>query len=446
MDYIGSDYNFLIDLEDDRELFLFNSLYGSLIHVPRLLKSPIKELINSCFNFNSIPSYLRKLILFLEKGGFIKTKHSKELNKIKKRYNNPPEPRVFSLTIAPTLDCNLRCIYCYQKRKKIRMNQNVCKDIIKEVKRRIIKQGIKGIKVDWYGGEPLLELNLIETLSKSFISLAKNYKITYEASITTNGTLLNTTSVDILSNFCVSEVQITIDGPPHIHNANRPYINGDPSFNDILRGVKSTANRIPVVLRINVDRNSIKKIFDFLDVLEEFGIFDKNMNLHPYIAMIGPLTSNCLNTCSKVIKPKDWYDYVLKFQKKLIDKLKHIDPKEILDYPKILTKPCAAVSEFSICVHPSGRVYKCGLEIDNPNKGGGMIWERYWKHPNYKYWVKYNPFKRKKCCNCKYLPLCMGGCLRHTFSTGDFYEGNACFYWSNYLKTVLKQYIKNTYL
>lgn len=442
MTYTSSNYNFWIRLGESDTSYLFNSLQGGLLRIPKKIKNIVEELTNNCFELNDMPVHIKNIAELLINGGFIVPENINELDIIKKRFFSPPIPKTFYLTIVPTLNCNLRCRYCYQKHLDISMSQEVCKAIINEIERRIKSQNIEELKVEWYGGEPLLKLGLIKHLSGNIMNLVQEYNLSYEASLVSNGTLLNSKTVKILSKICIKKIQITLDGLPEIHNLNRPYIDGSPSFEDVFSGIKKASKKFIIHLRINVDRYSLKKAFEFLDNLEKYGIFKIKKNVRPYIAMIGPLTPNCLNTCKRAIDPKDWYFYVLKFQQELCKKFSDINPKEILEYPKILHKPCGAISEWSICVHPSGKVFNCGLEVDNLQLSGGFIWEPYWEHPIYKKWTKFNIFENKKCIICRYLPICMGGCLKHTFNKEGFFKNNACKHWYNYLEPTIEEFIK----
>lgn len=441
MRFFPSRYNYLFQLKYDDPLFIFNYRLCSLISIPMTIKKVVKELLNSPFQSDDLPHEVQSLVTFLKEGGFIVNEGFNEFRAIQDRFHNYPEPQSFSLTIIPTLKCNLRCIYCYQNHSNESLGRKAQEGILNEISRRIENDDVKIINVDWYGGEPLLKLELIKCLSKDLLRNTKKYTVDYKASLVTNGTLLDEKAAKILHNAKITNVQITIDGPPVIHNHNRPYLSGAPSFNDVMQGILSTKNMFQVSLRINVDNESVKNISNFLKVLDDYGCFDKGFDVRPYIAMIGPLTASCSHTCRSMVPFNIWFKYVLKFQREVINFRYDLDHKEILEFPRVLNQPCGALSKFSICVHPTGTVYKCGLQVDNPDYGGGFIWEPYWKHPNYTYWIKSNPLMRVKCRKCNFLPICMGGCPIHNFSKNSFYKHEACNFWSTNIKSILEQFI-----
>lgn len=73
-----------------------------------------------------------------------------------------------SLTIAPTSDCNFRCIYCFQKDKHDHeyMSDELQTSIVNFVNKHA--NHIHTLNIIWYGGEPLLAFKIIESLSLNF--------------------------------------------------------------------------------------------------------------------------------------------------------------------------------------------------------------------------------------------------------------------------------------
>ena len=72
------------------------------------------------------------------------------------------------LTIAPTLACNFACPYCYEHARPELMSQQVQDAIVALVERHVARRN--DIQVTWYGGEPLVALSIIESLSERLIA------------------------------------------------------------------------------------------------------------------------------------------------------------------------------------------------------------------------------------------------------------------------------------
>lgn len=123
---------------------------------------------------------------FIE-SGFIISDDRDELSEIKHSYWQAKfDMTTLHITIMTTLDCNFRCVYCFEKHKKISMDESTIESVKGMISQKL-KQGYSVLSVDWYGGEPLLNMNCIRLLSSYFIQLCRDNGIEYVASITTNG-------------------------------------------------------------------------------------------------------------------------------------------------------------------------------------------------------------------------------------------------------------------
>ena len=133
-----------------------------------------------------------------------------------------------NFTIAPTLNCNFRCSYCYEKNaynKRI-MNKSILEKIIK-----FAKDNYKNnIRVEWYGGEPLLALEHI----KFFNLLAKENKIELKQVMITNGYLITQEVLEFFQEVGLKGLQITLDGRKEIHNKRRPHVTDSDSYSRIM--------------------------------------------------------------------------------------------------------------------------------------------------------------------------------------------------------------------
>lgn len=108
----------------------------------------------------------------------------------KDMFEKPKTKRIFALML--TWQCNLNCVYCFEKykTKNKEMSLETAKNIILKEFGEFEKTGDDGIiKVDFFGGEPLLNFPVIRDLSEWIWQ--QKFSINYVLSVTTNGTLLN---------------------------------------------------------------------------------------------------------------------------------------------------------------------------------------------------------------------------------------------------------------
>ena len=104
------------------------------------------------------------------------------------------------LVIAPTLSCNFSCPYCFEHHRDVKMSAAVQNAITDYVNQKL-NPGMGGLRffsVVWYGGEPLLEKDIIAGLSEAFLKMSSPYGVRYSASIITNGYLVDEDTAKLL--------------------------------------------------------------------------------------------------------------------------------------------------------------------------------------------------------------------------------------------------------
>lgn len=136
--------------------------------------------------------------------------------------------------------CNLSCNYCYYLDKELQYNAPP-KVMSREMLEEFIQQYIEGNTVPvvsfcWHGGEPLMAgLDFF----REAMELQKKYagEKSIENSVQTNATLLTAEWCDFFAenNFLVG---VSIDGPQHVHDANRIYHDGRPTFERVMQGIE----------------------------------------------------------------------------------------------------------------------------------------------------------------------------------------------------------------
>jgi uncharacterized protein len=423
---------------------LFNCRTGGMIRVPVAARRSLEELLAAeAIELERLPPRLGALVGGLAAAGFFVDDGCDELAAVRRRRAEGPRVRTLNLTVLPTMGCNLRCTYCYQVRQNLVMRKETRAALLAEVEARVRTASLDGIEVDWFGGEPLLAPRVIRELSAQLMALAARHGLSYRATMATNGSLLGPETVDMLIAAGLEEVQITLDGPPEVHDRRRPRAGGGgPTFAAVMRGILAAAERLTVVVRINVDRDTVDDAWRVLDLLEAAGCFAPGRSVQPYIASTGPLSAVCSHTCNSMLPTREFFDRVLAFQEEVLARRPDLDPGRLLGLPRPLERACGAHSELSLCVHPSGRVYKCGLEVHDPARAAGRLGEPFESHPNYAKWVGHDPFRRPECLRCRFLPLCLGGCIKADVEPSSPYHGEACVFFHHYLEPTLKLFAR----
>ncbi|WP_343750137.1 radical SAM protein, partial [Paraclostridium ghonii] len=114
--------------------------------------------------------------------------------------------------------------------------------------------------ITWYGGEPLLAKDIIAEFSKRVIEITEREGVYFSSYIVTNGYLIDDEVIQIFKDSKITGAQITIDGPPIIHNKRRILKNSsDETFDKIVGNIKKLiAGGISnVAIRINIDKTNV---------------------------------------------------------------------------------------------------------------------------------------------------------------------------------------------
>lgn len=397
MNYKFSNYNVIVPKDDMYILFNTRTLsLGTLTdkEATMFLSKNIKQLL----------TLDKEEIFNLIDNGFIIPSDVSEIDIIKKEYwRNKVNNDILHLTIMTTLECNFGCVYCFEKRKSISLSENSQQRILNFIKNNI--GGYKALHVDWYGGEPLLNLKSIKELSQEIIKFCNEKKIEYFATTTTNGYRLTANVVDELKNMQVKAAQITLDGPKDIHDSRRMLLNGSGTFETIIKNIKYASKHMSINIRVNVDINTINSVKSLLYYLKENELLNIN------IAIKGVVSAEA-NPCKETEIPEH------EFAKEVIKLYK--DAQEMgfsTPISNMLNNQtrnfCIVDLDSQYIISPEGELFKCGesFEENDPGRIGKITDDGKSELYGYNYslWNK-DPFEQTECKECKVLPICMGGC------------------------------------
>ena len=256
---------------DSGELLIYNSIeeLNSMCKIRSEEAFLYKEAIAQD-NVNLLPE---NQIGLLMKSSMVVDSSEDELRKLEyyriRVVTQVQQKNVLGITILPTGKCNFRCEYCYESFHDGKMQQYVQDAIINFIRRKIIYHS--GVSISWFGGEPLLVLDIINYISRKVIAICDSLHRTYFASITTNGYLL---TADVMKDLIKDRIflyQITLDGTSEIHDKYRHLANGAPTFKRIesnLLAIKKMfkTGSIRIILRCNFTRES----FNYIDKFTEW--------------------------------------------------------------------------------------------------------------------------------------------------------------------------------
>lgn len=308
---------------------------------------------------------------------------------------------VLNLTIAPTTACNFRCPYCYEQGCQI---HTMTKETVNQLSQFVKNYypHIANLNITWYGGEPLLEVDLIKEITQQLKQAVKP-DCHYEATIVTNGFLLTPGIAQTLKQCGIKSAQITIDGSKADHDSRRIPPNGKPTFEKILDNISLVSDILNITIRINADKTNMLNASELFSHLEKRSLKDKvKFYISPVTDFNSPISD--MGSC---FTPQEFSSAEMDFYKIAIQRGFTIDPLR----ERFGIGICGAVSLNSFVVDPLGNLYKCWDDIGITDEIVGSIYDPPELTSNIIKWLSYNP-QHEGCSECSVFPICMGGCPR----------------------------------
>jgi uncharacterized protein len=311
-----------------------------------------------------------------------------------------------SLTIAPTMDCNFGCAYCFENHVPGAMREPVQDHLVDFALSHCRSVGERTpLAVTWFGGEPLMGLKAIDRLTGRFQALRERGEIgEYRASIITNGYGLTPQTCAVLDRCEIVHVQITVDGPARIHDQRRFLKrNGGPTFARILENIGNLPPAMAVLVRMNVDRENMGAFEELFEALEQLDLLERVV-----VDLAQVENFSAAATAPSVLNSRDF----AAFKSEAIALCERRSWPIVAEAPSVsLTGVCQVDSLNSFVISAKGELYKCWAELENDGHVVGRLdqpdtWHAVVQTPL----TGRDPLDDTECRECRLLPTCMGSC------------------------------------
>lgn len=307
------------------------------------------------------------------------------------------------LLLYVTNDCNFSCVYCPQVHTKLYMTRETMDNVVFATEDLIKANNYESISISWFGGEPLLNLDIIEYGMTAFMKIASEYNLKLYSGITTNGYLLNNKTIRKLFDCKVLDYQITLDGKEENHNKNRMLKNNNGTWKIIwsnLKEMQKFDNNFNVIIRINTNIDNLEDVSTLVNMVDD--TFDKRFStkIQPIVNMgnYNLKTNYCSPTESQIIQ-LSLYDYMSNQNKQ--DKTLDLSIE-----PFGLMCNCSDPNYFVI--KEDGKVCKCELKVDDVKNIYGTIKNGKFEIDSLKLTPYIVPRYNTECTECRLYPLCFG--------------------------------------
>jgi uncharacterized protein len=193
-----------------------------------------------------------------------------------------------NITFIVTKDCQLECKYCYLvgKNSNDKMSWNIAQKAIDYILNNENDFPEDSVVFDFIGGEPFLEIELIDKISDylktEMFRLNHHWFNSYMFSFSTNGINYDSTKVQnyIQKNKTHISIGITIDGTEQKHDLNRVYKKSQKgSYEDVARNIPLWLKQFPDAgTKVTISSADIPYIADSVIHLYKLGIHMVNIN------------------------------------------------------------------------------------------------------------------------------------------------------------------------
>lgn len=311
-------------------------------------------------------------------------------------------------------DCNLRCSYCFASTGDFGEGRKLLDaDTGKKAIDFLLTQskGRKNLELDFFGGEPLMNFEVVKEIVAYARSKEKEYNKNFRFTITTNGMLLNDDIIDYI-NREMSNVVLSIDGRKEVNDRVRVRCDKTGSYDKIV------PNYQKLVAKRGQDQYYVRGTFtkynlDFAkDVMHLNDIGFDQVSVEPVVA--DPQQPYAL-TESDLPQIFDEYENLAK---QLIEKKKSGKGFNFFHFMLDLDQGPCAIKRLRGCgcgneyvaVTPDGDIYPCHQFVGMEEWKMGSVLDDTFDLKRKDYFAKANIYGKEDCKNCWAKFYCSGGC------------------------------------
>ncbi len=317
-------------------------------------------------------------------------------------------------------DCNLACKYCFAEEgeyhgRRALMSFEVGKKALDFL---VANSGNRvNLEVDFFGGEPLMNWDVVKQLVEYGRSLEKANNKKFRFTLTTNGVLLNDEIMEYL-NKEMSNVVLSLDGRKEVNDNMRPFRTGKGSYDLIVPKFQKLAdsrNQTDYYVRGTFTRDNL----DFSEDVKHFADLGfKQMSIEP---VVGPEED------PYSIREKDLPQIMEEYDKLALEYIKRekegngfnffhfmIDLNQGPCVYKRLSG-CGSGTEY-LAVTPWGDFYPCHQFVGDEDFLMGNVDEGIIRDDLVGKFSNCNVYSKEKCKNCFAKFYCSGGCAANSYN------------------------------
>lgn len=330
--------------------------------------------------------------------------------------------KALCLHVAHT--CNLNCSYCFAAQGKYQGERALMSF---EVGKRALDFLIensgnrKNLEVDFFGGEPLMNFDVVKKLVEYARSIEKEHSKNFRFTLTTNGVLIDDDVID----FCnreMNNVVLSLDGRKEVHDRLRKDYKGNGSYDLIVpkfqKFVEKRGDKSYYIRGTYTHKNT-----DFTnDIFHMADLGFKELSMEPVVCAPGeeyalteddlPVLFKQYEILAKEMLKRDSENRGFTFYHYMID---------LSNGPCIYKRisGCGSGTEY-LAVTPWGELFPCHQFVGDEKYSMGNIYDGVTNTKMRDRFKKCNVYSRPECADCWAKLYCSGGCAANAYhATGD---------------------------
>ncbi len=322
--------------------------------------------------------------------------------------------------------CNLACKYCFAGEGEY---YGPCGLMSFEVGKQALDYLVahsgsrKNLEVDFFGGEPLMNWDVVKQLVEYGRSIEKQYDKNFRFTLTTNGTLL-TDDILEFANKEMSNLVLSIDGRKEVHDRMRPYRKGGGSYDEIVpKYIHAAESRDQMNYYVRGTYTHFNTDFA-ADVLHLADMGFKQISVEPVVA---PPEMDYAITEEDVPGLLEQYDILAD---EMLKRRKEGNPFNFFHFmidlecgPCVYKRlsGCGAGCEY-VSVTPWGDIYPCHQFVGEEDYKLGNVTDGIQNTELRDKFHNCNVYSKPACKNCFAKYYCSGGCMANSkHFSGDIY-------------------------
>ncbi|AFS78751.1 radical SAM domain-containing protein [Gottschalkia acidurici 9a] len=334
------------------------------------------------------------------------------------KYNEENIVKALCLHVAH--DCNLRCNYCFASQgdfhgERLYMPLEVGKKALEFLVKSSGNR--RNLEVDFFGGEPLMNFDVVKDLVAYGRELEKEYNKNFRFTITTNGILLDEDNMNFM-NENMDNVVLSLDGRKEINDNMRPTSNGKGSFDVI-------TPKFLEFVKLRGDKSYYLR-----------GTFtSKNIDFSKDVLYLNELGFDSISVEPVVASPEHDYALLEEHLEKIMKEYEELSAKYIeskkegkgfsffhfmidLNQGPCFIKRvvgCGAGVEY-LAVTPEGDLFPCHQFVGNDDFKIGNIYDGIQNTKLIDEFRQANVFTKEECNGCWARFYCSGGCHANAYN------------------------------